>query len=111
GMLPGPYRVPAYRAVGHFRLTNKTPAATYRAPGRFEGTFVRERLLDAIAARLGLDPVTVRRRNLIAKTEMPYERAPDALGDAIVYDSDDYAALLEKALAAVAWDGLQAGLR
>ncbi|HEY1433683.1 MAG TPA: xanthine dehydrogenase family protein molybdopterin-binding subunit [Stellaceae bacterium] len=111
GMLPGPYRVPAYRATGHFRLTNKTPAATYRAQGRFEGTFVRERLLDAIAARLGLDPVTVRRRNLIASNEMPYERALDALGDQIVYDSGDYAALLDKALAAVDWDGLQAGLR
>src|SRR5499427_5782643 len=48
GILPGPYRVPAYRAVGHFRLTNKTPAATYRAPGRYETTFVRERLVDAI---------------------------------------------------------------
>ena len=110
GMLPGPYRVPAYRAVGHFRLTNKTPAATYRAPGRFEGTFVRERLLDAIAARLGLDPVTVRRRNLIAKTEMPYERPLDALGDQIVYDFGDYTALLDKTLAAVDWDGLHAGL-
>ena len=51
GILPGPYRVPAYRAVGHFRLTNKTPAATYRAPGRYETTFVRERLVDAIAQR------------------------------------------------------------
>jgi len=39
-MLPGPYRIPAYRACGHFRLTNKTPAATYRAPGRYEGSFV-----------------------------------------------------------------------
>src|SRR5262249_37067671 len=94
GMLPGPYRVPAYRATGHFRLTNKTPAATYRAPGRYEGTFVRERLLDAIAARLGLDPVDVRRRNLITAAEMPYERPLDALGDQIVYDSGDYAALL-----------------
>ena len=42
-MLPGPYRVPAYRAVGHVRLTNKTPGGTYRAPGRYESTFVRER--------------------------------------------------------------------
>ena len=50
-MLPGPYRVPAYRAVGHIRLTNKTPCGTYRAPGRYESTFVRERLLDAIAAQ------------------------------------------------------------
>ena len=56
GILPGPYRVPAYRAIGHFRLTNKTPAATYRAPGRYETTFVRERLVDAIAAKLGIDP-------------------------------------------------------
>src|SRR6266850_8038730 len=72
GMLPGPYRIPAYRAVCHFRLTNKTPAATYRAPGRFEGTFVRERLLDAVADRLGLDRVTVRRRNLITAAEMPF---------------------------------------
>ncbi len=55
-MLPGPYRIPAYRVTGHFRLTNKTPAATYRAPGRYEGSFVRERLMDAVADRLGLDP-------------------------------------------------------
>src|SRR5262249_27584334 len=53
GILPGPYRVPAYRSVGHFRLTNKTPAATYRAPGRYETTFIRERLIEAIAHRLG----------------------------------------------------------
>ena len=66
-MLPGPYRVPAYRAAGHVRLTNKTPGGTYRAPGRYESTFVRERLMDAIAQRLGLDRVEVRRRNLIAK--------------------------------------------
>ena len=65
-MLPGPYRVPAYRALGHVRLTNKTPGGTYRAPGRYESTFVRERLLDAIAARIGIDRIEVRRRNLIA---------------------------------------------
>ena len=86
GMLPGPYRVPAYRVVGHVRLTNKTPAATYRAPGRYEGTFVRERLLDAIAERVGIDRIEVRRRNLIAAAEMPYERPLDAIGDDIVYD-------------------------
>jgi aerobic carbon-monoxide dehydrogenase large subunit len=110
GMLPGPYRIPAYRAVGHFRMTNKTPAATYRAPGRYEGSFVRERLIDAIAARLGLDPIAVRRRNLIAGSQMPYERALDALGDRIVYDSGDYAVLLDKALAAIGWKALQTEL-
>src|SRR4051812_21419384 len=69
GMLPGPYRVPAYRVAGHYRLTNKTPAATYRSPGRYESTFVRERLMDAIADRIGLDRIAVRRRNLIDKSE------------------------------------------
>jgi aerobic carbon-monoxide dehydrogenase large subunit len=111
GMLPGPYRVPAYRVTGHVRLTNKTPAATYRAPGRYESTFVRERLIDAIAARLGLDAIEVRRRNLIARTEMPFERPLDAIGDEIVYDSGDYAGLLDKVLATFGWDELQAALQ
>ena len=111
GMLPGPYRIPAYRAVCHFRLTNKTPAATYRAPGRFEGTFVRERLLDAVADRLGLDRVTVRRRNLITAAEMPFRRPLSALGTEVIYDSGDYPLLLDKALAHIGWDRLQAELR
>ncbi len=106
-MLPGPYRVPAYRANAHIRLTNKTPCGTYRAPGRFESTFVRERLLDAIADRLQLDRVDVRRRNLIPKDEMPYARQLDTLGTEIVLDSGDYAGLLDKALAAIEWPRLQ----
>src|SRR5215472_14477342 len=111
GLLPGPYRVPAYQVTGHVRLTNKTPAATYRAPGRYEGTFVRERLMDAIAVKLGIDPVELRRRNLVTSAEMPYQRPLDAIGDEVVYDSGDYAGLMDKALAAIGWDGLQAGLR
>ncbi len=107
GMLPGPYRVPAYRALGHVRLTNKTPGGTYRAPGRFESTFVRERLIDAVAARLGLDPIEVRRRNLVPKEEMPYQRPLATLGTEIVLDSGDYAGLIDKALAAADWDALQ----
>ena len=110
-MLPGPYRVPAYRALGHVRLTNKTPGGTYRAPGRFESTFVRERLMDAIAARLGIDRVEVRRRNLIAKAEMPYARPLATLGTEVVLDSGDYAGLLDKALAAIEWNELQATWR
>src|SRR4029077_12397927 len=104
GILPGPYRIPAYRSVGHFRLTNKTPAATYRAPGRYETTFVRERLIDAIATRLCLDPNEVRRRNAIAAHEMPYHRPLEALGEEIEYDSGDYVGLLDKLLAALDWD-------
>ncbi len=103
GILPGPYRLPVYRARGHFRLTNKTPAATYRAPGRFETNFVRERLMDVIAHRLGLSRVEVRRRNLIAKSEMPFERALSVLGDEVCHDSGDYALLLDKALARFGW--------
>ncbi len=109
-MLPGPYRVPAYRAAGHIRLTNKTPCGTYRAPGRYESTFVRERLMDAIAAQVGIDPVEVRRRNLIGKAEMPYDLHLDTLGTHIVYDSGDYALLLDKTLALAGWTDLQASL-
>ena len=110
-MLPGPYRLDAYRMVGHIRLTNKTPGGTYRAPGRFESTFVRERLMDALAARLGIDRVEFRRRNLIAKSEMPFARGLDTLGTELKYDSGDYAGLLDKALAAAGWDALNQKLR
>jgi len=106
-MLPGPYRISAYRMTGRIRLTNKTPCGTYRAPGRFESTFVRERLIDAIAAQLKIDPVEIRRRNLIAKSEMPYVLGFDTLGTEMTYDSGDYAGLLDKALAAIEWSKLQ----
>jgi CO/xanthine dehydrogenase Mo-binding subunit len=112
GVLPGPYRVPrAYRAVCHFRLTNKTPAATYRAPGRFETTFVRERLIDAIAHRLKLDPIAVRRRNAVTVQEMPFKRPLEALGEEIHFDSGDYHALLDRLLEHVQWDKLEAELQ
>ena len=104
GILPGPYRVPAYRSLGHFRLTNKTPAATYRAPGRYETTFIRERLIDAIAVKLGIDPIEVRRRNAITAAEMPYPRPLEALGEEIHFDTGDYMGLLETVLAAASWD-------
>jgi carbon-monoxide dehydrogenase large subunit/6-hydroxypseudooxynicotine dehydrogenase subunit gamma len=110
-MLPGPYRLDAYRMVGHIRLTNKTPGGTYRAPGRFESSFVRERLMDALAARLGIDRIEFRRRNLISKSEMPFARGLDTLGTELKYDSGDYAGLLDKALATAGWDALQQQLR
>jgi carbon-monoxide dehydrogenase large subunit len=109
-MLPGPYVVPAYRATGHIRLTNKTPCGTYRAPGRYESTFVRERLLDAIAAKVGVDKVEIRRRNLIAKSAMPYALGLETLGTHIVYDSGDYSGLLDKALRLTDWKNMQAQL-
>ncbi|SLN70674.1 xanthine dehydrogenase family protein molybdopterin-binding subunit [Roseisalinus antarcticus] len=95
-MLPGPYRIPAYRVAGHIRLTNKTPAGTYRAPGRFESTFARERLMDEIADQCGLSRSEVRRRNLIPEAAMPFDRQIDTLGTHLVYDSGKYADLLER---------------
>ena len=95
-MLPGPYLVPAYRARGHIVLTNKTPAGTYRSPGRYEGTFVRERVIDAVASQLGLDPFEVRRVNLIPEDRLPFDRGVDALGTEVIYDSGRYHDLLER---------------
>jgi aerobic carbon-monoxide dehydrogenase large subunit len=111
GILPGPYRVPHFRVNAHFRLTNKTPAATYRSPGRYETNFVRERLMDEIARRLGLSRIEVRRRNLIAPEEMPYERPLVALGDEVVLDSGRYEELLDKALVRFEWDALEVDVR
>jgi carbon-monoxide dehydrogenase large subunit len=110
GILPGPYRIPAYRSIGHFRLTNKTPAATYRAPGRYETTFVRERLIEAIAHRLRLDSIGVRRRNSIAADEMPFHRPLEVLGEDVEHDTGDYMGLLDKVLERAAWPTLQADL-
>ncbi len=111
-MMTGAYKVPAYRARARVRLTNKTPAATYRAPGRYESTFVRSRLMDAVAAKLGLDPVEVRRRNLITAQELPYVIAFNEPGvEELEFDSGDYPALLEKALKAFGWDKLQADMK
>lgn len=100
-MLPGPYRVPAYRGRVRVALTNKTPCGTYRAPGRFEGTTVREQLLDRVAAELGMDRVEMRRRNLLRPEELPHERAMSTLGTDVVLDSGDYPGLLDKALTRV----------
>ena len=97
-MLPGPYRVPAYRGRVRVVLTNKTPCGTYRAPGRFEGTAAREHLLDVAATRLGLDPVELRRRNLLTAAEIPHERPVSTLGTDLVLDTGDYPALLAAAV-------------
>jgi carbon-monoxide dehydrogenase large subunit len=109
-MLPGPYLIPAYRSRGHVVLTNKTPAGTYRAPGRYESTFVRERVVDAVAARLGLDPLEVRRVNLIPESSIPFDRHVDALGTEVRYDSGRYQALLEEVIAALEYDRLRSDL-
>ena len=100
-MLPGPYRVPAYEGRARAVLTNKTPCGTYRAPGRFEGTTVREQLIDLAADRLGIDRVELRRRNLLRSDELPHRRPVNTLGTDVVLDAGDYGGLLDKALARV----------
>ena len=98
-MLPGPYRVPAYRGRVRVMLTNKTPCGTYRAPGRFEGTTAREQLFDKAASELGIDRVALRRKNLLVTDELPHTRAMNTLGTDVVLDAGDYPGLLDRALA------------
>jgi carbon-monoxide dehydrogenase large subunit len=96
-MLPGPYRIPAYRGRIQVVLTNKTPCGTYRAPGRFEGTSAREHLLDVAATQLGIDPIALRERNLLTQDAMPHNRHMETLGTDLILDTGDYPALLAAA--------------
>jgi aerobic carbon-monoxide dehydrogenase large subunit len=106
-LLPGPYRWPAYRCDVHHVVTTKTPAGTYRAPGRFEANFARERLIDIAAHRVGKDPLELRRRNLVRSDEMPYATGTHTDGHPVVYDSGDYELLLDKGLEHVGWPELR----
>jgi aerobic carbon-monoxide dehydrogenase large subunit len=109
-MLPGPYVIPHFRVRAHVRLTHKTPAGTYRSPGRYEGTFARERLIDAIARELDLNRVDIRLTNFIPAAEMPYERPIQAMGTHMIHDSGDYALLLDKVRKRFDFDGIEAGV-
>jgi carbon-monoxide dehydrogenase large subunit/6-hydroxypseudooxynicotine dehydrogenase subunit gamma len=99
-MLPGPYRVPAYRGRIAVELTCKTPCGTYRAPGRFEGTAAREHLLDVAAGELGIDRIELRRRNLLSAAELPHKRPIRTLGTDMVLEAGDYIALLDQTIEA-----------
>ena len=108
GVLPGPYRIPAYEAHIHCVMTNKMGVGTYRAPGRYESCYFRERLLDMVAADLGMDPIDLRRKNLIQPEEIPYELGPTRPGLAsTVFDSGDYPRALEHALERFGYDDLK----
>ncbi len=107
-LLPGPYRIPHYRCEVACVLTNKTPTGTYRSPGRYEGTFVRERMMDLLARTVGVDPAEIRRRNFIAPEEMPFRVGTAALDIPTVYETGAYASALEWALRAVDYERLRA---
>ncbi len=107
-LFPGPYRMPNYSCDLWSVVTNKTPVGTLRSPGRPECNFVRERLLDVAAARLGVDPAELRRRNLIRRDEMPYDCGTTSFGATTVYDSGDFPALFEELLRRLDYDGARA---
>jgi aerobic carbon-monoxide dehydrogenase large subunit len=102
--MSGPYRIPHIDIDVALQLSNKTPVGTYRGPGRFETDFFRERLLDMVAQDLRLDRVEFRRRNLVARQEMPYRIATIAPYEKEEeLDSGDYHATLERCLAEIGW--------
>ena len=90
--LPGVYKVPAYRARGRAIATNKAPAAPYRGVSRPQIVLVMERLMEKAAAALGLDPLQVRRVNLIGPDEFPYTGV-----NKITYDEGSYRESLDLA--------------
>src|SRR6516225_7493017 len=103
----GPYRIPHIRLSSSALVTNKTPTGTYRAPGRYEGSFFCERLIELAAEGLGIDSAEMRRRNLAADAEMPYPLARIEPGDLYAQtacDSGDYRHALGRCLAEFGWE-------
>jgi aerobic carbon-monoxide dehydrogenase large subunit len=101
-ILPGPYLTPAYAYETMAVATHKPPLGAYRGVGMTMGAFVMERLLDLLAARTGLDPGEVRRRNLIPRDAYPHVSA-----SGMRYDSGDFPKALEQALAAADYEALR----
>jgi aerobic carbon-monoxide dehydrogenase large subunit len=102
--LSGPYRVPHVSVDSHLWMTNKTPVGTYRGPGRFESNFFLERLIDIVAADLGIDRLAFRRRNLVSQAEQPYAIAHVQPTDAKdKYDSGDYGAAFDRCIEEIGW--------
>jgi len=95
----GPYVLPAYQLDVTVAYTNKVATTPVRGAGRPQAAFAMERLLDRAARELKLDPAEIRRRNLIAKSAMPYKVGLTFRdGKPVIYDSGDYPACLENAL-------------
>jgi aerobic carbon-monoxide dehydrogenase large subunit len=102
--VPGPYRVPNYEVTFTAVYTNRVPVTPVRGAGRPQAVFVMERLLDLAAARLGLDRVTIRERNLIPPDAFPYDVGLVSRDNGPRrYDSGDYPECLRRAVEAVGW--------
>lgn len=98
----GPYHLPQPDITARAVVTNRAPVGAYRGPGRSEAAVMLERTLDVLAADLGIDPVEIRRRNLLRSDELPY-RTPTGLE----YDSGDYLALLDRLVEVAGYDELR----
>jgi aerobic carbon-monoxide dehydrogenase large subunit len=103
-MIAGPYRIANVLMNVEMVLTNKTPAASYRGPGRYETDFFRERLIDLAADDLGLDRLDVRRRNLLTQEDMPYPfPVVSPFGTRGETDSGDYRVTFDRCLKEFGW--------
>ncbi len=99
----GCYDIASASATGQSYVTNTAPVGAYRGAGRPEAIFCIERAVEVFAAEIGMDPAQVRRLNFVVPEQFPFE-APSGR----VYDSGDYGAALEAALAAAGYDDLRA---
>jgi len=107
--LPGPYRLRNYHVEFDAVYTNKVQVTPYRGAGRPQGAFVMERVIGLIARTLGLEPVEVRRRNLIQPDEFPWDVGLTFQdGGPTRYDSGNYPAGLETALQMIGLDDFRA---
>ncbi len=101
--IPGPYRVPNYRARARAVTTNKAPLGPYRGVGRPPAVFAMEGLIDRAARRLGIDPVELRMRNYVRAEEFPY-KTPSG----IVWDGAGFAECMTKACEALDYPAARA---
>ena len=99
----GPYRIDNFRCNSYGVLTNKCPGAAYRGVGTVQGVFVIERVMDIIAAKLGLDPADVRMKNFIQPEDQPFNTSAGRL-----YDSGDYPDTLAKLLEVSEYEKMRA---
>jgi len=97
------YAIPAIHIRSRVMFTNAAPLGPYRGAGRPEAVFLVERLIDAAALSLGIDRVDLRRRNMVPPSAMPYSAA-----NGQIYDSGEFEAVLDKALAGADWRGFAA---
>jgi carbon-monoxide dehydrogenase large subunit len=102
--MSGPYCFENIDLKSTMLTTNKTPSGTYRGPGRFETDFIRERLIDLVAKDLNIDRVELRRKNLVADSQMPYPLASITPFDSSTeLDSGDYHAVFDLCMKEFGW--------